>query len=159
MLRRNLRDTLRRKGCDDSFLRWSMLWRNPSGMLRRKVPWALHFGAFLVQIPCRKTFNITEFVAHHSFSLYRVLVFILNVNWHDATMKLLAEKATTREDVDDVSKKYVILLFNQRRQLKVRAKRTNVRRIMKFIARRPSSYEFRSQSFKGSLATAAATFF
>ncbi|GJV59395.1 reverse transcriptase domain-containing protein, partial [Tanacetum coccineum] len=52
MLRRNLRDTLRRKGCDDSFLHWSMLRRNPLGMLRRKVPWALHFGAFLVQIPC-----------------------------------------------------------------------------------------------------------
>ncbi|GKF71448.1 hypothetical protein Tco_0207562 [Tanacetum coccineum] len=52
MLRRNLGDTLRRKGCDDSFLRWSMLRRNPSGTLRRKVPWALHFGAFLVQIPC-----------------------------------------------------------------------------------------------------------
>ncbi|GJR88112.1 hypothetical protein Tco_0212123 [Tanacetum coccineum] len=48
MLRRNLGDTLRRKGCDDSFLRWSMLRRNPSGMLRRKVPWALHFGAFLL---------------------------------------------------------------------------------------------------------------
>ncbi|GJR93660.1 retrovirus-related pol polyprotein from transposon TNT 1-94 [Tanacetum coccineum] len=51
MLRCNLGDTLRRKGCDDSFLRWNMLWHNPSGMLRRKVSWALHFGAFLVQIP------------------------------------------------------------------------------------------------------------
>ncbi|GJX18783.1 hypothetical protein Tco_0221460 [Tanacetum coccineum] len=46
--KRNLGDTLRRKGCDDSFLRWSMLRRNPSGMLHRKVPWALHFGAFLI---------------------------------------------------------------------------------------------------------------
>ncbi|GJY59796.1 retrovirus-related pol polyprotein from transposon TNT 1-94 [Tanacetum coccineum] len=52
MLRRNLGDTLCHKGCDDSFLCWSMLRCNPSGMLRRKVPWALHFGAFLVQIPC-----------------------------------------------------------------------------------------------------------
>ncbi|GJR58233.1 hypothetical protein Tco_1500395 [Tanacetum coccineum] len=51
MLRRTLGDTLRRKGCDDSFLHWSMLRRNPSGMLRPKVPWALHFGAFLIQIP------------------------------------------------------------------------------------------------------------
>ncbi|GJX81196.1 hypothetical protein Tco_0329345 [Tanacetum coccineum] len=48
----NLGDTLRRKGCDDSFLHWGMLRRNPSGMLHRKVPWSLHFGAFLVQIPC-----------------------------------------------------------------------------------------------------------
>ncbi|GJY47905.1 ribonuclease H-like domain-containing protein [Tanacetum coccineum] len=47
MLRRNLGDSLRRKGCDDSFLRWSMLRRNPSGVLRRKVPWTLHFSAFL----------------------------------------------------------------------------------------------------------------
>ncbi|GJY66052.1 hypothetical protein Tco_0468290 [Tanacetum coccineum] len=31
----------------------------------------------------------------------------------DATMKLPADKATTREDVDSVSKKYAILLFNQ----------------------------------------------
>ncbi|GJV32186.1 gag polyprotein, partial [Tanacetum coccineum] len=37
---------------DDSFLCWSMLRRNPSGVLRRKVPWTLHFSAFLVQIPC-----------------------------------------------------------------------------------------------------------
>ncbi|GKD64006.1 alpha/beta hydrolases superfamily protein [Tanacetum coccineum] len=29
-----------------------MLRRNPSRMLHRKVTWALHFGAFLVQIPC-----------------------------------------------------------------------------------------------------------
>ncbi|GJU46385.1 ribonuclease H-like domain-containing protein [Tanacetum coccineum] len=43
MLRRNLGDTLRRKGCDDSFLCYKMLWRNPSGVLRRKVPWTLHF--------------------------------------------------------------------------------------------------------------------
>ncbi|GKA35905.1 hypothetical protein Tco_0722396 [Tanacetum coccineum] len=48
MLRRNLGDTLRRKGCDDSFLRYKMLRRNPSGVLRRKVPWTLHFSAFLV---------------------------------------------------------------------------------------------------------------
>ncbi|GKB57843.1 hypothetical protein Tco_0914029, partial [Tanacetum coccineum] len=89
----------------------------------------------------------------------------------DATMKLPANKATTREDVDGVSKKYVILLFNQRRQIKVCAKRTNVRRFMKFIARRTSSYGFRSQrsyklappnvppygyNFKGCLATADA---
>ncbi|GJY06732.1 ribonuclease H-like domain-containing protein [Tanacetum coccineum] len=52
LIGRNLKDTLRRKGCDDSFIRWSMLRRNPSGLLRRKVPWALHFGAFLVQISC-----------------------------------------------------------------------------------------------------------
>ncbi|GJS57339.1 retrovirus-related pol polyprotein from transposon TNT 1-94 [Tanacetum coccineum] len=51
MLRRNLGDSLHRKGCDDSFLRWSMLRRNPSGVLRRKVPWTLHISAFLVQIP------------------------------------------------------------------------------------------------------------
>ncbi|GKE02337.1 hypothetical protein Tco_1390320, partial [Tanacetum coccineum] len=48
----NLGDTLRRKGCGDSFLHWSMLRRNHLGMLHRKVPWALYFSAFLVQIPC-----------------------------------------------------------------------------------------------------------
>ncbi|GKB90029.1 hypothetical protein Tco_0962301, partial [Tanacetum coccineum] len=58
MLRRNLGDTLRRKGCDDSFLRYKMLRRNPSGVLRRKVPWTLHFSAFLVQIP--STHLLTE---------------------------------------------------------------------------------------------------
>ncbi|GJT53448.1 protein TIC110, chloroplastic [Tanacetum coccineum] len=52
MLRRNLGDSLRRKGCDDSFLRYKMLQRNPSGVLHRKLPWTLHFSAFLVQIPC-----------------------------------------------------------------------------------------------------------
>ncbi|GJU68476.1 retrotransposon-related protein [Tanacetum coccineum] len=52
MLRRNLGDTLRRKGCDDSFLRYKMLRRNPSGVLRRKVPWTLLFSAFLVQSSC-----------------------------------------------------------------------------------------------------------
>ncbi|GJZ76608.1 hypothetical protein Tco_0641280 [Tanacetum coccineum] len=48
MLRRNIGDSLRRKRCDDSFLCWSMLRRNPSGILHRKVPWALHFGAVLI---------------------------------------------------------------------------------------------------------------
>ncbi|GKA57917.1 putative reverse transcriptase domain-containing protein [Tanacetum coccineum] len=51
MLRRKVGEALRRKGCDDSFLRWSMLRRNPSGMLRHKLPWTLHFNAFHVQIP------------------------------------------------------------------------------------------------------------
>ncbi|GJY93045.1 DNA helicase, partial [Tanacetum coccineum] len=51
-LQRKVGEALRRKGCDDSFLRWSMLRRNPSGMLRRKLPWTLHFSAFHVQIPC-----------------------------------------------------------------------------------------------------------
>ncbi|GKA05103.1 ribonuclease H-like domain-containing protein [Tanacetum coccineum] len=51
MLRRKVGEALRRKGCDDSFLRWSMLRHNPSGMLRRKLPWILHFSAFHVQIP------------------------------------------------------------------------------------------------------------
>ncbi|GJV51339.1 hypothetical protein Tco_1447080, partial [Tanacetum coccineum] len=37
MLRRKVGEALRRKGCDDSFLRWSMLRRNPSGMLHRKI--------------------------------------------------------------------------------------------------------------------------
>ncbi|GKE43706.1 hypothetical protein Tco_1470990 [Tanacetum coccineum] len=46
MLRRKVGEALRRKGCDDSFLRWSMLQRNPSGMLRRKLHWTLHFSAF-----------------------------------------------------------------------------------------------------------------
>ncbi|GJX27461.1 hypothetical protein Tco_0233757 [Tanacetum coccineum] len=34
MLQRKVGEALRRKGCDDSFLRWSMLRRNPSGVLR-----------------------------------------------------------------------------------------------------------------------------
>ncbi|GKC65966.1 importin-5-like protein [Tanacetum coccineum] len=51
MLRCNLGDFLRHKGCDDSLLRYKMLRRNPSGVLRRKVPWTHHFSAFLVQIP------------------------------------------------------------------------------------------------------------
>ncbi|GJQ92732.1 hypothetical protein Tco_0003871 [Tanacetum coccineum] len=51
MLRRKVGEALRRKGCDDSFPRWSMLRRNPSGMLRRKLPWTIHFSAFHVQIP------------------------------------------------------------------------------------------------------------
>ncbi|GJW08589.1 hypothetical protein Tco_1571012 [Tanacetum coccineum] len=52
MLRRRVGEALRHKGCDDSFLRWSMLRLNPSGRLRRKLPWTLHFSAFHVQIPC-----------------------------------------------------------------------------------------------------------
>ncbi|GJT50971.1 hypothetical protein Tco_0977128 [Tanacetum coccineum] len=51
MLRRKVGEALCRKGCDDSFIRWSMLRRNPSGMLRRKLPWTLLFSAFHVQIP------------------------------------------------------------------------------------------------------------
>ncbi|GJU06655.1 integrase, catalytic region, zinc finger, CCHC-type containing protein [Tanacetum coccineum] len=51
MLRRKVGEALRRKGCDDSFLRWNMLQRNPSGVLRRKLPRTLHFCAFHVQIP------------------------------------------------------------------------------------------------------------
>ncbi|GJS12924.1 hypothetical protein Tco_0407396 [Tanacetum coccineum] len=41
MLRHKVGEALRRKGCDDSFLHWSMLRHNPSGMLRRKFPWTL----------------------------------------------------------------------------------------------------------------------
>nr|GEU57864.1 hypothetical protein [Tanacetum cinerariifolium] len=52
MLRRNLGDSLSRKGYDDSFLRYKRLLHNPLGVLHRKVPWTLHFDAFLVQIPC-----------------------------------------------------------------------------------------------------------
>ncbi|GJT61828.1 multidrug resistance-associated protein 5 [Tanacetum coccineum] len=36
MLRRKVGEALRRKGCDDSFIRWSMLRRNPSGVSQFK---------------------------------------------------------------------------------------------------------------------------
>ncbi|GKE52093.1 hypothetical protein Tco_1487249 [Tanacetum coccineum] len=38
MLRRKVGEALRRKGCDNSFLCWNMLQRNPSGVLHHVIP-------------------------------------------------------------------------------------------------------------------------